>query len=103
MVAFIKPYTTKRGEKRYRLFWWDPARRKQSKVFKRSRDAERFKRDIEHSIDHGTYTDPRRAQKPVIATVASGFVGSASSWKEVRSVLFALIYLLVRRAVRLST
>jgi hypothetical protein len=61
-VAFIKSYTLPSGRRRHRVFWKDPAGKQHGKVFKRHADAKSFAREVEHSLDRGTYSDPARGK-----------------------------------------
>jgi integrase len=60
-VAWIKTYEVKSGT-RYRVFWKDPSGKQHAKVFKRRSDARSFQRALDHALDSGGYTDPRRGR-----------------------------------------
>ena len=60
-MAWIKTYEVKSGS-RYRVFWKDPSGKQHAKVFKRKSDARSFQRSLDHALDTGGYTDPRRGR-----------------------------------------
>jgi len=57
-MAWTKRITTKDGEPRYKVYWYDPSGSQRSKTFSKSEDARRFERTVEVRKDEGEYQDP---------------------------------------------
>jgi hypothetical protein len=53
---------TKAGERRYKVYWYDPSGIQRSKTFRKSEDARRFERTVEVRKDEGEYIDPALAK-----------------------------------------
>ena len=64
-MASTQTNLLKGGKRSYTVRWRDSANDDQQKTFKRKVDAERFERDLETSLDRGTYIDPRARNLPV--------------------------------------
>ena len=60
-MAWIKSYEVKSGA-RYRVFWKDPSGKQHARVFKRKSDARSFQWSLDHALDTGGYTHPRRGR-----------------------------------------
>lgn len=57
-MGWVQKRQRKDGAFSYKVFWRDPAKRVQTKTFRRKTDAVRHLREIEHQKDVGTYIDP---------------------------------------------
>jgi hypothetical protein len=57
-MAWTKRITTKDGEPRYKVFFYDPGGAQRSTTFSKSEDARRFERTVEVRKDEGEYQDP---------------------------------------------
>lgn len=57
-MAWTKRITTKDGEPRYKVYFYDPSGSQRSKTFSKSEDARRFERTVEVRKDEGEYQDP---------------------------------------------
>lgn len=68
-MASVKKTSTKAGETRYRVRYRDPNGDDREKWFRRSVDAERYKRNVETDMDRGTYIDPA-AQRTTFGEMA---------------------------------
>jgi integrase len=57
-MAWIVTRSRKDGGTSYKVCWWDLGGRQRSRTFRRHDHASRYKRDIEHQKDAGTYRNP---------------------------------------------
>lgn len=64
-MAWIVPRLRKDGGKSYRVCWWDVGGTQRSKTFRRRDHADRYKREVEHQKDTGTYLDPNLGKVPL--------------------------------------
>lgn len=60
-MAWISTQDKKSGP-RYRVFWKDSEGKQHGKVFRKYEKAKTFKREIEHSLEVGTYINPARGR-----------------------------------------
>jgi hypothetical protein len=75
-MAWTKRITTKEGEPRYKVYWYDPSGAQRSKTFGKSEDARRFERTVEVRKDEGNYVDPNLG-KITLNEVADHFMATA--------------------------
>lgn len=80
-MAWTKRVTTKDGEPRYKVFFYDPGGSQRSKTFVKSEDARRFERTVEVDKDRGSYSDPNRG-KITLRELAGGFMASRSAGED---------------------
>lgn len=81
-MASIENVVLKNGEKRYRVWWWDPAGNRRGKRFRRLDEARAFARDVEADKARGTYVDPSRGKITVTAAWERFKEGPLRSYKE---------------------
>jgi integrase len=77
-MAWTKRITTKDGEPRYKVYWYDPSGSQRSKTFIKSEGARRFERTVEVRKDEGNYTDPSLG-KITVAELGQRFLTTAGA------------------------
>jgi integrase len=81
-VASVESIVLKNGEKRYRVWWWDPGGNRRGKRFRRFDEARAFARDVEADKARGTYLDPSRGKITVAAAWEKFKQGPLRSYKD---------------------
>ncbi|HET6770674.1 MAG TPA: tyrosine-type recombinase/integrase [Actinomycetota bacterium] len=81
-MASLENIVLKSGEKRYRVWWWDPGGNRHGKRFRRFDEARAFARDVEAEKVRGTYLDPSRGKITVAAAWEKFKEGPLRSYKE---------------------
>ena len=81
-MSSLENIVLKSGEKRYRVWWWDPAGNRRGKRFRRFDEARAFARDVEADKARGTYLDPSRGKITVAAAWEKFKEGPLRSYKE---------------------
>ena len=81
-MASIETIVLKSGDKRYRVWWWDPAGNRRGKRFHRYEEARVFARDVEADKARGAYVDPAKGKISVAEAWGRFRDGPLRSYKE---------------------
>jgi integrase len=82
VVASIERIVLKSGEKRYRVWWWDPGGNRRGKRFRRHQEARAFARDVETDKARGAYVDPAKGKITVAEAWERFKEGPLRSYKD---------------------
>lgn len=95
-MAWTKRVMTKAGERRFKVYFYDPAGIQRSKTFIKSEDARRFERTVEVRKDEGNYIDPNLG-KITVAQLSERFMTTAGA--QLRPASLALYEMQLRRYI----